>query len=463
MAGDLEADLVDDPREEPAPSAPPTLRALARSWRWAPWLVGVLVALRLLAVAGMRLYLYFDSGEYDRIDFSGNWRRPWATPYLYWLIPGTNRSIVIAQALIGAVCWAVLALAAAAWFRTAIGRLAVAAAIGGIGCTTIITNWDAAKLSESLGISLTVLLIAAWLNFVRKPDRATAVLVALATFPWLFVRQSLISAAWLIVLVVGIAALVAWQRGHGAKVLAGLCLALALETGVASVTYTHNQEIVQENLRVIVSNRVATDPGRLAWFKAHGMPVPSSGAMDPQSLQNDTAFSHWAAHEGRGTYLRYLVTHPWYTATAPLPDFAGVRRPSVDAAAAAPQNSMLAPTDVYATSRPVLPTVVELALFGPGDTGAVIAGLVVVLAWSLARRDRRGQSWIVPLVLIVISFASLYTGWHGATPELPRLGLLGAIGIRIALVVQLALLIEGEVVAWRPSLAGPVGDPAVTS
>src|SRR5690349_7880564 len=130
MAGDIQAD-VEAARASGADGEDlaPALRALVPTWSWAGWFVGIVVVLRLVAVAGMRLYLYVDSGEYDRIDFSGDWRRPWATPYLYWLIPGTDRAVVVGQALLGAVCWAVLALCAAAWFRTAGTRLAVAAAI----------------------------------------------------------------------------------------------------------------------------------------------------------------------------------------------------------------------------------------------------------------------------------------------------------------------------------------------
>src|SRR4051812_19609657 len=105
---------------------PRPLRKVARTWPWAPWLVAAVVLLRVLAVAGMRTYIYVDSGEYDRIDFSGHWRRPWATPYLYWLIPGGDHWIVLGQALVGAACWTVLALSAAAWFRLPVMRVVVA-------------------------------------------------------------------------------------------------------------------------------------------------------------------------------------------------------------------------------------------------------------------------------------------------------------------------------------------------
>ncbi len=446
---------------------PKPLHLLVRSWPWAKWLVASIVLLRLLAVAGMRLYIYVDSGEYDRIDFSGDWRRPWATPYLYWLIPGNARGLVVGQALVGALCWATLALSAAAWFRVRSPRVVVAVAIAALGCTTIVVNWDAAKLSESLGLSLTVLVIAAWLNLLRRTEILTALLVALATLPWLFVRQSLIPTAWLVVILALAGAVVVWCRRpptgtRAVRILAVLCLVLAVETAVASATYSHNQEIVHENLLVIVANRVATDPGRLEWFTDHGMPVPASGDLGPDSLRSDPAFSNWVAHEGRSTYLKYLATHPWYTATAPLGDFAGVRQSSADEAT--PSIAMLAPPDSYATSRPVLPDLVERLLFGPGDTGMVILLLVVVLGWTAARVRRRSVRWTIPLSLIGLAIASLYAGWHGATPELGRLALVGAMVLRIGLFLQLAVLVEDEVLdrrGARRTVDGPRGDPVV--
>ncbi|MGN6694359.1 MAG: hypothetical protein ACTHN0_09285, partial [Aquihabitans sp.] len=422
-----------------------------RSWPWAGWLVAAVLVLRLVAVAGMRLYLYVDSAEYDRIDFSGDWRRPWATPFLYWLIPGANRGMVVGQALVGAVCWATLALSAAAWFRYRTSQIVVATVLGAVGCTTIVTNWDAAKLSESLGLSLTVLVIAAWLNFVRRTEAGTALFVALATLPWLFVRQSLIPTAWLVVGLAGLTVVITWrQRGSrdlAVRLLGALVLVLAVETAVATVTYSHNQEIVQENLRVIIANRVASDPVRLGWFEDHGMPVPASGGLDPDSLRDDPAFSRWVAGPGRSTYVRYLVTHPWYAVTAPLEDFASVERSSADEVE--PTASMLSPPDHYATSRPVLPSVAEAVLFGPGDTGTVIFLLVLVGGWSLARVRRCSARWAIPWALVGLAIASLYTGWHGATPELGRLALMGATVLRIGLYLQLAVLIEDEVVRRR--------------
>ncbi|MCU1496500.1 MAG: hypothetical protein JWM47_453 [Acidimicrobiales bacterium] len=432
------------------------LRTLVSAWPWAWAFVGVLVGLRLVAVAGLRFYVYFDSPEYDTIDFTGRSRRPWATPLLFWLVPGDEHRVVVAQAVIGALCWAVLALSAAAWFRLPATRIAVAATLGALGCTTALTNWDAAKLSESLALSLTVLVIGAWLNLVRRPTPLTAGLLLLATLPWLFTRQSLMPSAWMLAAVAGTGAVVTWRRRGATRVFATVAVGLLVLVGVASASYGRNQEIVRENLTVIVANRIATDPGRLAWFKDHGMPVPASGALDYTSLKGDASFVHWVAGDGRQTYVRFLVSHPWYSLTEPLDDLVGTRRSYGDEVV--PQTTMLSPGDAYASSRPVEPEVLEQVLFQPGGTGTVLTALGAVVIWTAVRRRRRHAGWVVPTVLIVISLASLVAGWHGATPELARLAILGSVGLRIGIIIQLAVLAEGELLARR-SLAQLEGPP----
>ena len=431
------------------------LLQLVGTWRWAPWAVGAMVVLRFVAVAGLRAYIYFDSGEYDRLDFTGRWRRPWATPLLYWLVPGGLNRIVVVQALLGALTWSILALSAAAWCRSTVVRISLAVAILSLGASTSVTNWDAAKLSESLALSLTALVVAAWLNFVRRPLPGTALLVIAATFPWLFVRQSLMPTAGMVALVSIGAVVVVWRRGGPAKTLAGLAVALVLLVGLASFSYARNQEVVRENLTVIVANRIAPDASRLAWFRAHGMPTPASGDLGRDALRSDPAFARWVRHAARTTYARYLLTHPWYIATEPLDDMVAQRRSYGDEAVVQP--TMLSPADAYGPSRPVIPEIVEQALFQPGGTGGVIAALVAVLGWTVARRRRRELRWVVPMMMIAISLTSLVIAWHGATPELGRLAIIGAVVLRLGLLLQVAGLADQELLARRIGVVDPVG------
>ena len=434
------------PRQPPVPDGP--LHRMVRAWPWAPWLFGSVVLLRLGAVVGIHLYRYFDSAEYDIVDFSGRARRPWATPLFYSILPDDDRAFIVAQALLGAVSWFVLALAAAAWFRHRHVQVGVAVTVALLGLTTSVTNWDTAKLSESLALSLTVLLIAAWLDLVRRPTLVGAVAVLVVSMPWLFVRQSLMPTAWMLVLAGAIGLAWTWHRsGRHTEVwrsLAVVVAGLAVLCIVATVSYSRNQEIVRQNLTVIVMNRMVPDADRLQWFEDHGMPLPASGGRSFDDFDQDVTFQRWIASDGSRTYLGFLVSHPWYTATEPLDDFVYARPSYQDDVL--PQVTMLSPGDGYGSARPVIPEPVEQVLFGPGQTGVVLATLTAVAAWSMARRRWIDRRWIVPAAAMVLAVASLYAAWHGATPELPRLATVAAVVLRIALILQIGVLAEVELI-----------------
>lgn len=70
------------PPVSPSPEERPLFDLIFRSW-WAPALLAIMFAARVVAVAGLRGDVYVDSGEYATLDFNGRWRRPWATPLLY--------------------------------------------------------------------------------------------------------------------------------------------------------------------------------------------------------------------------------------------------------------------------------------------------------------------------------------------------------------------------------------------
>lgn len=457
MAREREPDQHDrlTPPDERPPTEERALVEVVRGWTGGPWLVVGLVVVRALAVIGLHPYVYVDSAEYTVVDFTGRGRRPWATSYLYWLVPGDHRWEIVGQAVVGGLCWAVLGLAVAAWFREPRVRIGVTGAVVALGLTTSITNWDTAILSESLALSLTALVVAAWLNLARRTTWVTAGLVVAATLPWLFVRQSLLPAAWLVVVVAAAAAVVTGRRGGAWRHLAGVAAGLVLVTGLASVSYSRNQEVVRSNLTVIVANRIAPDPERLSWFREHGMPVPASGALDPGALTADPAFSRWVGGVGRSTYARYLLTHPWYSLTEPLDDLVGVRQSYGDQPL--PQATMLSPGDGYGSARPVIPEVVEQAVFQPGGTGTVLTALAAVLGLSLVRRRRRDRRWAVPLALVGISLASLVAGWHGATPELGRLAIVAAVALRLGLILQFGFLAEDELLRRRQARVGRIG------
>ena len=84
--------------------------------------------------------------------------------------------------------------------------------------------------------------------------------------------------------------------------------------------------------------------------------------------------------------------------------------------------------------------------------------LVAVLGWAALRWRWADRRWAVPLATIAISLASLVIGWHGATPELPRLAIVSAVALRIGLIVLAGFLAEAELAQRRARRrAAPAG------
>ena len=418
------------------------------------WVLMGSVVLRLVAVIAQHAFVYVDSIDYEKLDVTGGSRRPWVTPLLYHLIHEPSVRIV-AQGFIGGIGWAVLAVEAARLVSDRRVRWAVLLSVLALSLTTTVTNWDTAMLSESLSLSFAALLLAMLLRFVRAPDARGVGPVLVAWALWIWTRQNNLVLAMLGT--TAVALVVGWRtvrRRALERALLGLLLGLLAITGLAAFTYSRNTEIVHYNLAQIIGNRVLPDAGRTAWFVDHGMPLPVDAAIGhartPQDLLADGPFRRWIDRHGIGVYVRYLASDPWRTLTAPLESFVSDRAPFGDPTRA--DEVMLAGPDSYGVGREVLPSIVENALFEPGQAGAVVFGLALVVgatAWCW-RRHGSDPRWVLPLIVLVLQWPALVIAWHASTAELGRLVLTSALLVRLALMLQGALLVE----AWLTRRAG---------
>ncbi|HEY2333314.1 MAG TPA: hypothetical protein VGH94_15460, partial [Acidimicrobiales bacterium] len=385
------------------------------------------VVLRVVAVVGRHVYFYVDSIDYETLDFTGRARRPWVTPLLFWLVRDAHARVLF-QAVIGAGAWVVLAAEVGACIQDRTVRRLAVLGILALSLTTSITNWDTTMLSESLALSSTALLIAAFLRFSRKPSAGAVAFVAVASVLWVFTRQTSLLIDWLVVASAAVALIVTVVRRRTVPrtgaVLVGVLFVVAV---MATISYGRNDEVRRFNLAMVVGARVVTDAEALHWFRGHGMPLPDTVIpgfpVAPEPLLADPAFASWVDRDGLSTYVQFLVEHPWATLTAPLEDLVTHRTSYADPPTH--DETMLSTADAYGSSRPVIPEPLETLLFDPGGTGTVLAGLVAVLvltglSWQREGWDRR---WLVPLLAVVLQWPALTIVWHTSTAELGRLAL----------------------------------------
>ena len=397
------------------------------------------LALRVISERSTPL-VYFDSGEYRHIHLWGG-RRPATIPLLFSLMPSDALRIV-EQATISVAAWITLALVVASILDDRRLRLASIASFLALGLTTQITNWDTAILSDSISISLTVFLVAAWIAVYRSPTKWTVTGVLVATTLWTFARELHVYVTAAIALVVVVAVLVRRARAPWRVVAAGLVL-----IGVLGVMDRRaNDETAKENLAGVIGARVLPDHATRQWFVDHGMPemgqLADGQAHPDKELLAIPEFERWAGQRGWVVYAEFLATHPSAAIDGPMNELLEERQTFAENPPG--RAVLLSPAEAYGRARPVLPSLVEDVLFDPGRTGAVVALAVLALAACLMVSARGGpdRRRHIPLIVAGLSVVYVFAAWHGSVFEPGRHSMPAAVAIRVALITLLAVVAD---------------------
>jgi hypothetical protein len=354
---------------------------------------------------------------------------------------------VAGQVLLATVAWWVLASTAASFVVHRWLRLGLRLVLLALGLTGSIVSWNSTILSESLAISLTALLIAAWLAYVGSPSSTRAVLAVLVTLLWAFVRQDHVILCVFIAAVAVVYAI--WHRGARSIAIA-VALVVISVFGFASAN--RNKSALDVSLADIVQGRILTNPSYSAWFQAHGMPYTSTmakaaGGYPATPLLHDPIFDPWLLAHGQSTYAEFLLTHPRYALWEPLADVGGesasltTRTNSpTPTLQPEPSPSLLSPTVAYGRHRQVLPTVVESFLFEQGQIGDLLVLIAVTggVTWVVWRRRALNRKFVVPGLVVLSAVPQFYTVWLGDPLELDRHAMVLAVSVRIGLWILLA-------------------------
>jgi hypothetical protein len=441
-----------------------------------PLFVGYLLV-HALIVAWIRPGEFPDTESYLHLSLTGADSRLPTVPLLYAVFP-SDPARMWAQVLLAAAAWWILASVASRLVTDRRVRVGLRVVLLMIGVAEPVANWNSLMLSESTSLSLTALVVAAWIRYWQEPRWRTAALVALSTLFWTFARQPHVLLTCIIA-VLAIAASVRTSNLRPPRVTRTLAAAL-LAIGIAGLGEIHrNQTISTRAVGAIIQERILLNPTYTRWFVAHGMPytplVQKAHGMPFGHVPEDPLFIRWLDAHGISTYVRFVLENPHYALESPLPFFPGeeasltLRNRSVFAALEPnPTPSLLSPVVNYGRHHAVLPSPVDRLLFDQGAIGDVLllGLLATALTWIGWRRHGWDRRLTVPAIVAVSAIPQGYLVWLSggeAVGELDRLAIVTAVSLRIGLWIILALAIDRllggqiEAIGGEPSRARDLG------
>ena len=129
-----------------------------------------------------------DSHTYLTISFLGHAERLWTIPVLYYF-GGSSAGRVVLQTVIGAICWIALSVQLGKALRARIIRIIAQVLVLLISLCAPVIQWNRIVLSESIAISLTVILLAASLALSCRMDMRALAAFLFVVVLWTFTRQ----------------------------------------------------------------------------------------------------------------------------------------------------------------------------------------------------------------------------------------------------------------------------------
>jgi len=397
-----------------------------------------------------------DSSDYEYVASLSlwdpsfwTWWKPWGLPLLYKLLPGSVAgSVPVTQWLFAAGCWLTLAFVVASFVRQGLLRVVGFAAVLAFSLTPLVAQWDGVLLTESVSASLTALLVAALLVFVRSPRWWNAVLVIGTALLASAVRDT---NAWMALFLVAPLGVVVASRGFrtlGATVAGAAVLVIAWNV------WSVNVQRWETPMQSVIAENVIDEPTALDYFVARGMPVRPglqdallSTRIPPSQFDAEPALAYfrpWFEDRARSTYLSYLVSHPSVSLGEPLRNFDLL---------IAPKRSLPYGLDYFRPPgfRDALPGPIAGVLYSQKGwlVGAamLLAGACALVFWRLGDAER---FWLVPAFGLIATVPLALMVWNSDPRGIDRHALpVGLVG-RLSLILLVLFMLDA--VLARPRL-----------
>lgn len=413
-------------------------------------MIWLFVACRAVAAFSVAPRRFPDSSTYDHLDWLGRGGRLWLVPAIYHVAASDGARVAV-QLVVGVGAWVYAAWALGSTLERPHVRVGAQAAVLLVGLARPVTSWDSIILSESLSLSLAVVMVSAWL-LVQRGRRGGTVGVAVAsTFLWLGTRH--VNVLLAVPMLVALAAALRARLDGGIGRRVGVC-ALLVAVAWGATGLSSGDSIRRYNSLGIIADRMLPDPARRAYVEHERLPMtPALAATSgrfgaPSTPLYDPALARWIDTSWDRVYAEYLLTHPVSALLRPLTALPTIATDRSDR--------------YYQPGQWGGPEALQRLTWGENGMALwwwlVIALLLLALrarAGTLDERDR--DPWIV-LGLAAICGVII---WHLSASELPRLIVPVAVAARLALLTSIAASCDRLLPVRSAVVVRPPGRPRV--
>jgi len=366
----------------------------------------------LVSISDTRSYLRIAKGDILDVEFYTDARPP-GFPFLLKVARGNEMDAALLQTVISIFSWGILALILARQFSSPGLKSFAFILVLFISLGYYVLIWDTVVLTESLSLSLMVLIMAGWLWLLESWHWYKALLLVLISIAWAFTRDTNF---WLLSLITGFTAL---GGIYGKRRWLGFAIILLIVFVLASVASEHGRRWVFPFQNVFTA-RILPDLGAVEFFSDCGMPVTENllalsggnASSNDRAFYNDAVldgYRNWQDTSGKLCYLKWLTLDPSRSLILPIKDFP----------------TLIAFEDITRffpkTYRPILPSWLDVIIYP--QFGITVTWLCLMLLMIFTAKFpswRKKPLWIVWAVLTLSLYPHLFLIWHGDTLGLDR-------------------------------------------
>ena len=352
--------------------------------------------------------------------------KPWGAAVLYKLIGTSPITINLTQTLLSTIAWMSLAWVFSRTIQNQWLKVISFIFILGFSLAPSIEMWNHIILSESLSITLMVLILADWLSLLDKWHWGKFIILIPLFAWWIGTRETNI---YLSLLIASILALIGflYKKQRFYWILTLFLIIFSYGNMQTSKALTIKRWLIP--LTNVVLNRILPNEDYLDFFKEKNMPTPPELLALSGGFAGDENFAvynsvelddveKWLLQSGKNVYVQFLISHPIYTLTSPWGNSKELLSSKLNYA------SSPHPTRKWLFGEIFYPNSLWLLLI-------LVFATFITLKLALPL-ENNPNLWLL-FFFLALFFPHIYLVWHGDSFEVSRHAVQASVQLRLAL------------------------------